>query len=75
MEPGPDVFFDLEDLLAISQCNTYAWKAVGELVAAVSERKGSLNIGFGDQGVFVLQEWDDRAFANNDGRLMVNGDL
>ena len=60
-----DVFLDLVDIMSISQCGTSSWKAVGGLVAAVSKRKGSLAIGFGAGGVYWLQEWDDRPFANN----------
>ena len=60
-----DVFLDLADIMSISQCGTSSWKAVGGLVAAVSKRKESLAIGFGEEGVYLLQEWDDRSFANN----------
>ena len=61
-----DVYFDLTDLLAVSQCCTISWKAVGGMLAATSTQKGSVQIGFGNEGTYVLQEWDDRTLANND---------
>ena len=73
MHARADVFLDLIDIMSISQCGTSSWKAVGGLVAAVSKRKGSLAIGFGAGGVYWLQEWDDRPFANN--RACVRTDL
>ena len=65
LQAGADVFLDLASIISISQCGTSSWKAVGGLVAAVSKRKGSLAIGFGEEGVYLLQEWDDRSFTNN----------
>ena len=75
LQMGTDVFFDLADIMIISQCGTASWKAVGGLVAAISKRKGSLSIGFGDEGVYLLQEWDDRAFANNREVSRANGNF
>ena len=68
-----DVYFALTDLLAVSQCCTTSWKAVGGMLAAISTQKGSVQIGFGNEGTYVLQEWDDRTFVNNDDRVMANG--
>ena len=75
LQMGTDVFFDLADIMSISQCGTSSWKAVGGLVAAISRRKGSLAIGFGDEGVYLLQEWDDRSFANNKEVNRTNGNF
>ena len=63
--PTADISLDLHALIAVSQCSTTTWRAVGNLVHATAARKGSLNIGVGDNEVFVLQEWDDRNFVQN----------
>ena len=70
---GTESFCDLSDLMAVSQCCSDSWKAMGGLVAAISTKKGSVTLG-GDYGEFyVLQEWDDRASLNYDEMVRTNG--
>ena len=72
---GTDSFCDLSDLMAVSQCCSDSWKAVGGLVAAISTKKGSVAFGVGNEVFYVLQEWDDRAFINYDGMVGANRPL
>ena len=62
-----DLLLDMADLVAVSQCCKLSWKAVGEMVAAVTERKGATAIGFFKEGVYVMKEWDDRHLAGQQG--------
>ena len=64
-ETPADVYLDVRDVLAVSQCATHTWRGTGNLVAAIATRKGTCNVGLGNGDVFVLQEWDDRQFHND----------
>ena len=63
MAGDADIWLDMADLVSVSQCCQTSWKAVCELVAVVTEQKGSTTIGFYNEGVYVLTEWDDRDMA------------
>ena len=67
MECVPDLLLDMADLVAVSRCCPTSWKAVCELVAVVTEMKGSTAIGFYNEGVYVLTEWDVRDMAGQQG--------